>query len=409
MGERSSPPSIGERIKVLRYQQSPRMTQRELAERAGVSVDLIGKLEQGDRQSVLLPTLHKLAAALDVDATALLSRPEPSWTDTQPPPPAEVALGPDVDAVEVARLVERSDIGPGALDTVDAIVDRLCRDYASQPADRLLPRVSGWLGRVVGLLGGHARLDEHRRLLVAAGWLEVLRATLQFDVRDRAAAEASRGVALRLGEQAGHSEIVGWAIEVAAWWALVDARLREAVDLSQQGQAAAPRRSSAMVQLAVQEARAWARIGDRRETTSALKRAAVALAALPAPEHPEHHMVFDGGKLHFYAGTCYAWLGMPDAAEEHAREVIRQCGDGRWSTRLANSHVDLGLALARRGEMEGAAEAGQRALNMFKVPPTATLWRASDLHHALRPYGDVAEVRDWRERYLHERRSLRAR
>lgn len=41
------PSTIGERIKQLRVQGSPRMTQRELAERAGVSVDLISKLEQG--------------------------------------------------------------------------------------------------------------------------------------------------------------------------------------------------------------------------------------------------------------------------------------------------------------------------------------------------------------------------
>src|SRR6266542_1065748 len=51
------------------------MTQRELAERAGVSADLISKLEQGQKQTALLTTLHKIAGALDVDVTALLARP----------------------------------------------------------------------------------------------------------------------------------------------------------------------------------------------------------------------------------------------------------------------------------------------------------------------------------------------
>jgi hypothetical protein len=90
---------------------------------------------------------------------------------------------------------------------------------------------------------------------------------------------------------------------------------------------------------------------------------------------------------------------MPGPTEEHAREVIRQCGDGRWSTRYANTHIDLGLARAHRGEIDGAAEAGHRALAVFDTPPTATLWRAADLQEALSPYGDVTEVRDWRERY----------
>ncbi len=69
------PSTIGERVKQLRLERSPRMTQRELAERAGVSTDLIGKLEQGQKQTPRITTLHKIAAALDVDVTALLARP----------------------------------------------------------------------------------------------------------------------------------------------------------------------------------------------------------------------------------------------------------------------------------------------------------------------------------------------
>ncbi len=69
------PPTIGGRIRQLRRERKPRLTQRELAERAGVSVDLIAKLEQGVKQTTLLVTLHKIAAALDVDVSVLLSRP----------------------------------------------------------------------------------------------------------------------------------------------------------------------------------------------------------------------------------------------------------------------------------------------------------------------------------------------
>src|SRR6266516_4849934 len=119
------------------------------------------------------------------------------------------------------------------------------------------------------------------------------------------------------------------------------------------------------------------RVGDRRETKAALKRGAVALAALPTPEHPEHHMVFDGGKLAFFSADCYAWLGMPEQAEEYVCEVIRQCGNGRRRGRLSSVHVDLGLARAQRGEIDGAAEAGQQALSMFDKPPPGTLWRAA--------------------------------
>jgi transcriptional regulator with XRE-family HTH domain len=63
---------IGARIRQLRTERIPRLTQRELAERSGVSVDLISKLEQGTKQSALLVTLHKIALALDVDISALV-------------------------------------------------------------------------------------------------------------------------------------------------------------------------------------------------------------------------------------------------------------------------------------------------------------------------------------------------
>jgi transcriptional regulator with XRE-family HTH domain len=67
--------TIGGRIRGLRRESKPRLTQRELAERAGVSVDLISKLEQGVKQTALLVSLHKIARALDVDVSVLLSRP----------------------------------------------------------------------------------------------------------------------------------------------------------------------------------------------------------------------------------------------------------------------------------------------------------------------------------------------
>lgn len=69
MDERSG---IGARVRELRTGREPRLTQRELAERAGVSVDLISKLEQGVKQTALLTSLNKISRALDVDVSALL-------------------------------------------------------------------------------------------------------------------------------------------------------------------------------------------------------------------------------------------------------------------------------------------------------------------------------------------------
>ncbi len=64
--------TIGERMKRLRT--GVLMTQDDLAAAAGVSTDLIRKLEQGRRHTASIGSLHRIAAALDVDLGELLGR-----------------------------------------------------------------------------------------------------------------------------------------------------------------------------------------------------------------------------------------------------------------------------------------------------------------------------------------------
>lgn len=64
--------SVGQELVALRRRRQ--MTQRALAEAAGVSIDLIRKLEQGQRHSARLETLTQLAQALDVPTSELVGK-----------------------------------------------------------------------------------------------------------------------------------------------------------------------------------------------------------------------------------------------------------------------------------------------------------------------------------------------
>lgn len=64
--------TIGDRIRSLREFRD--VTQEELADRAGVHVDTIRKLEQGQRQSARINTLRALARALDVQLERLVGQ-----------------------------------------------------------------------------------------------------------------------------------------------------------------------------------------------------------------------------------------------------------------------------------------------------------------------------------------------
>ncbi|MBT8226792.1 MAG: helix-turn-helix transcriptional regulator [Dactylosporangium sp.] len=51
------------------------LSQADLATRAGLSVDTIRKLEQAQRHTARMDTLHRIAAVLDLDVGELLGKP----------------------------------------------------------------------------------------------------------------------------------------------------------------------------------------------------------------------------------------------------------------------------------------------------------------------------------------------
>lgn len=79
---------LGERLGRLRRARD--LTQEALAERAGISVDVIRKLEQQRKHSARLPTLHALSAGLGVELTTLLGEPPATSNGEEPPGLLEV-------------------------------------------------------------------------------------------------------------------------------------------------------------------------------------------------------------------------------------------------------------------------------------------------------------------------------
>ncbi|MGH3566025.1 MAG: helix-turn-helix domain-containing protein [Pseudonocardia sp.] len=70
---KTSTSTLTKRLYELRRRRG--LTQRELADAAGISVDVIRKLEQGQRSSALLTTLVVIAQALDTDLGELIGTP----------------------------------------------------------------------------------------------------------------------------------------------------------------------------------------------------------------------------------------------------------------------------------------------------------------------------------------------
>ncbi|MEV4744817.1 hypothetical protein AB0K21_00435 [Streptosporangium sp. NPDC049248] len=312
--------------------------------------------------------------------------------------------------MELAQQLQASDVGTGTLEALAEAVDLLCRAYPVVSAATLRDRTQKRLAQVNGLLGGRITLAQHRELLVITGWLTALLGCVHYDLGEREEAETARRAAYEMGRQVGHGELMGWAHEMSAWFALVEGRYEDVVTSARMGQAVAGQ-SSAQVQLTLQEARGLARIGDRREADKALTRGADALAKLPLPGNPDHHFVFDHAKWVFYAATAYTWLEDNDRAEEHARETIqmhtRPDGTPIAPMRVADARIDLGIVHARRGNLDAAVEQGMAAFDIDRRSLIDLVQRAGDLDRLLRQrYSREILFEEFHERYVIAQKAL---
>jgi hypothetical protein len=220
---------------------------------------------------------------------------------------ADVLAVTGMDTLELVSRLQRSDLDQATLDALRITADRLCSEYPFMPSDQLLIEGRSWLRRVVSFQGQRQTLNQHREILTLAAWIALLIACVEYDSGDRQSAETTRQAALSLGTEADHPEIKAWAHEIRAWIALTTGNYHGVVSAARAGTEAAPHHSVA-IQLSAQEAKAWARIGDRRMTEVALDKGRRLLEAMPYPENLDHHFVVDPTKFDFYTMDCYRHL-----------------------------------------------------------------------------------------------------
>lgn len=322
---------------------------------------------------------------------------------------AEIQGVSGMDTVDIVSRLRASDVDEATLDALRITTDRLCTEYAYMPAEQLLIEGRAWLGRVANLQHQRLTLSQHREVIALAGQLALLVGCVEYDSGFSTSAESTRRAALGLGDEAGHLGIQGWAHEMRAWFALTAGDYRGVIAAADAGLAVAPTESVA-VQLYAQQAKAWARIGDRQQTEVALDKGRQLLEALPYPENIEHHFVVDPAKFDFYRMDAYRRVGEDQLAAQIAGEVIRvhtdYDGTEKAPMRISEARVTLGVAAARDGDLDTALSYGEQALgsNRRSVPSLAMV--ASDLGGVLHQrYSQVGEA----QAFLAHLRELRGR
>lgn len=312
---------------------------------------------------------------------------------------AEILAASGMETLEIVSRLGRSDVDNATLDAIRITTDRLCSEYPFMPSEQLLIEGRQWLRRVVDLHSKSLTLAQHREVLALSGWLALLVGCVEYDTGARGAAESTRQAALSLAAESDHAEIAGWGHEMRAWFALTTGDYRGVIAAAQAGAAEAPSHGVA-VQLAGQEAKAWARIGDRRQVEVALDRGRRLLEGMPHPENLDNHFVVDPGKFDFYAMDCYRLVGEDKLARALAEEVLRAGidfdGTERSPMRNAEARVTLGVTAAREGDLEQALTHGERALQGDRQSMPSLIMTSRELAAVMRQrYGTEPTAQDY--------------
>ncbi|MGH3380233.1 MAG: helix-turn-helix domain-containing protein [Actinoallomurus sp.] len=350
----SEPNTIGDRLRLVRRERN--LTQEELAEEAGVSKEIVAKLEQGRRQSARTTTLMKLSDALDVDLSDLTGKRD--------------RLASDRDGGRVLALRDAL-ISPTILPGIDP-----GDDHDPTPAAELQRAVDaaadvywrgdfgGLLARLPGLIGEarHAHTAETPGTVRPLALAYDLGASLMVHLgRDDLAALASeRAIVAAHG---GEDELL-WATLHAtyAWILLHQARLREAEDLAvRMAERIEPSFSGEPARVA-----AWGNLLMTALAPAAAARRPVedyiSLAGAGAERIGRrmavYHASFGPATVAMQATHAYTVLREPARALDAARRIrpgdIQGIAHGRHLLDVAQAHAD---ARHRRAAIERLQEA----------------------------------------------------
>ncbi|MFC4586519.1 helix-turn-helix domain-containing protein [Sphaerisporangium corydalis] len=215
---------IGRQLKRTREDRG--LTQEQLAERSGLSRDIIAKLEQGRRRSARLTTIMRLANALDVELAEMIGKRDRMGADRDGG--SVLALR---DALISPGFLSGADDGhhgePTSLADVTAAVEDACRRYWAGDFGWLLARLPGLIGEARQT---HAAVGEAAVYPLAMAYDLAASIMVHLGRDDLAAIGAERAIATAHG---GGDELL-WATLHAtyAWVLLHQARLGEAERLA---------------------------------------------------------------------------------------------------------------------------------------------------------------------------------
>ncbi|WP_327328711.1 hypothetical protein OG735_41330 (plasmid) [Streptomyces sp. NBC_01210] len=266
-------------------------------------------------------------------------------------------------AKSFALAAGQTDLTSDVMEQVHADVQRLATDYPQRPLSELLPDLITTQDTVFALLEQQRRPAQARQLYFLAGATGGLLAKASHDLADPHAALTQARTAFVCADNADHDGLRAWIRGIqslVSYWA---GRTRESVRYAQSGAEFANTNTSS-VWLPMNEARAWAALGNANAARAAIDRAEHAWDSLQEDEVDELGGLCSFGRTRqiYYAAEALSWLpSQTTITSDYAARAVDAYEDSsspEWAFGdQAGSRSALAIARIQAGELEGATEA----------------------------------------------------
>jgi tetratricopeptide (TPR) repeat protein len=305
-----------------------------------------------------------------------------------------------LDSIELVRMLEVTNVGEETLDLLRHSVHQIGRDYLTSPHEVVFREVQRLRCYTLSLLEDRQPSPHRRRLHELAGWLTALLGHVSLDLGHYPAAAVHCSTAMRLAKEAQAQDLMAWVRGTQMMASVFAGAPQQATGYGLLDERFTGNATAINVRAIAQEARAWARIGDKHRAKRTLETARDLFHALPTDPEPGIFS-FQAPYLPFYAGTIYIWLDEPEESAINAQAAVELCDadPDQWPVARVSARLDLAIASARRGEIDRACAVGGEALTLAHARPSApTRQRAVELLNELSPHSGRAEVKDVEER-----------
>jgi hypothetical protein len=402
---------------------------RSAGESATISARHLARLARGERSGAgTNPATRRVLQRMFGRPVDELLQPWAPSTDLDVLSPATVSglvpLSSDVDerrvltmaaqrARKFALIAGQSGTGAEVIDQLHEDVRRLALAYPQQPLAHILGDLVDTQDTIFTLLEQRQRPQQARQLYFLGSVVGGLLAKASHDLAEPHAAMAQARTAFLCADNADHDAVRAWLRglqSMVAYWA---GRTLEAARYAESGAEFARRAgNTTAVWLPMNEARAWAALGNAERTRAAISRAEDAWDDVRPDDLDELGGIctFTRSRQLYYAADALAWL--PEEAAEAERystvaaEAYADPTAPDWAFGdQAGSHADLAIARIARGELEGAADAVAPVLDLpAEQRINGIIASAQRVHQALTRSplaGDGAELQEQIEVFTH--------